>query len=219
MESLKTFQAQFMNNLMSPKNTHDPKRWTIYNHNWLFGHIKALSLTYPVCNRLVGDSFFEAMAKDYVQSNFSTYFSLNAYGANFSEFIQHFSPASSLAYLADVARMEWIVHKVFIGPSNQIMNLSKISEIIDQLDKYPKVIISLIQNGHLLKSKYPIHKIWETNQENFEGDDLVNLNEGGVRLFIWRPELDLQIDILEKTEWDLLLKIQEQNNTGKSNLC
>jgi hypothetical protein len=38
----------------------------------------------------------------------------------------------------------------------------------------------------LLQSPYPVHRIWQVNQPEWQGDDAVSLNEGGVNLLIHR---------------------------------
>lgn len=210
MESLRNFQTKFMESLLKTDESQNPLGMAIYQNNYRYGLINALSETYPVCKRLVGKLFFEAMANQYVQSHASRFFSLNDYGSDFCDFIQHFSPTFSVPYLSDMAKMEWAIHKVFIGPDIIHKHPSKLLTIIKDPNQYNKITLSLAPNVYLLESKYPIHRIWETNQEDYQGKTEVNLDQGGDKLFIFRPKLEVQIDILEQTDWDILLKIQSK---------
>jgi len=210
MHHLTPYQDQFIDYIIDPKMSEQPSRFTIYYNNWLFGLIKALIHTYSVCERLTGKRFFEAMANQYVKSHFSSFFSLNSYGFDFFEFIKNFAPASPLPYLSDVAKLEWLIHKTLIGTPNSDINLIKTQELINKIDEHQNLKLSIVENGNLITSEYPIHKIWETNQDNHIGETIVNLDEGRVWLLVWRKELELRIDELENVEWKLLVKIQEK---------
>lgn len=196
MNTLKKFQEQFTLDLLHPKKSSHPKHFSIYHQNWSFGLTKALKNIYPVCERLTGNVFFEAMAKIFVQSHPSTFFSLNEYGKNFDEFIKNFEPAKSLVYLSDVAKLEWIIHETLIAKSNPVFDIGN--------------MISLVDHGKLLKSEYPIDKIWETNQENYEGETNISLDEGPVWLLVFRCHYDLKIESLEKEVWEFLFTFKEK---------
>lgn len=72
---------------------------------------KALAATYPVVRALVGEEFFAALARAYAHAWPSASGDLTAYGEHFAGFVAKFEPARSLAYLADVAALEWLVHR------------------------------------------------------------------------------------------------------------
>src|SRR3546814_5903028 len=61
-------------------------------------------------SRIVGDEIFRAMARVYVASAPPHSPIMLDYGASFPDFIERFEPATTLPYLADVARIEraWI---------------------------------------------------------------------------------------------------------------
>ena len=60
----------------------------------------------------------------------------------------------------------------------------------------------------LLESAYPIHRIWQVNQSDYQGDDLVSLEEGGIKIFLWRKDYDMHIDLPTEQEWELLKAFQ-----------
>ncbi|MBP6008452.1 MAG: putative DNA-binding domain-containing protein [Rhodoferax sp.] len=88
-------------------NGSDPTdRFSVYRNNVLASLIGALADTYPVVQALVGEEFFRAMSKVFVQSTPPTSRLMAYYGIGFADFIDRFPPARSIAYLADVARLE-----------------------------------------------------------------------------------------------------------------
>ena len=183
-------------------------QFAIYRGSVTGGLTKALAEIYAVCQKLVGKEFFDAIIGHFISHQRSYSPDLNDYGAQLSEFIGNFPAAASLPYLADVARLEWAWHRAFNGedaPHGDLDSLSKLDQ-----DQYPSIIFHLAKNCALLESVYPIHRIWETNQDDFKGDKQVNLDEGGVRLIIWRHGLTMHMDPLDDAQWALLTELNQQ---------
>ncbi len=163
---------------------------------------RSLRAIYPVCHRLVGEQFFEATAITYIHRFPSQSPDLGDYGEQFPEFLASFEPATSLAYLPDVARLEWHWHRIFNGEDSTPLDLTSLAEI-DQ-DKWGNLVFQLPKASILLESPYPIHRIWQINQPDYEGDDQVSLDEGAIKIFMWRQGYDMRLDLPTDEEWQLL---------------
>lgn len=84
-------------------------RLGVYRNN-VFGNLTAaLRLIYPAVNRLVGEAFFAAAAARFIPEDPPASPDLHEYGAGFAAFLADYPPAAGLAYLADIARLEWAV--------------------------------------------------------------------------------------------------------------
>lgn len=92
--------------LVGPNGKKAVKRFNVYRNNVTVGLIAALADTFPAVQRLVGEPFFEAMARVYVQTEPPSSPLLFRYGDGFADFLEHFEPAQHLVYLPDVARLE-----------------------------------------------------------------------------------------------------------------
>lgn len=92
--------------LVGPDGKKAFKRFNVYRNNVTVGLVGALADTFPAVQRLVGESFFEAMARVYVRMDPPTSPLLFRYGAGFAGFLERFEPSQHLAYLPDVARLE-----------------------------------------------------------------------------------------------------------------
>lgn len=92
--------------LVGPDGKQAVKRFNVYRNNVTVGLIGALADTFPAVLRLVGEPFFEAMARVYVQKEPPSSPLLFRYGAGFADFLERFEPAQHLPYLPDVARLE-----------------------------------------------------------------------------------------------------------------
>lgn len=178
--------------------------------NSIFGSLtRSLELIYPVCSRLVGEQFFTATARVYINQYPSVSPDLGEYGHAFSEFLSQFEPAAQLPYLPDLARLEWYWHRVFNGeptPALDYQGLGKIPQ-----EQWGDIIFELPKNSVLLKSIYPIHRIWQVNQPEYSGDETVHLDEGESYIFLWRDNYNMRIDLPTVAEWQLLQAFQTQN--------
>lgn len=186
----------------------------------IFGTLnQTLQSIYPVCYRLVGQKFFEATAVVYLHRYPSQSPDLGEYGADFSYFLSNFEPAAQLPYLPDLARLEWHWHRVFNGEKATEFDSEALSQIPPE--KWGEVVFNLPQNSVLLESVYPIHRIWQVNQLDYDGDESVSLDEGGSQIFLWRQGYEMRIDLPTPSEWQLLkaFKAQDKLETICENLA
>jgi len=203
-------EQRFFSQINDTERLSKMQRLAIYRHNISGGFCGALQATYPVCQKLVGEDFFTTMAHTYIQQTPSTSPNLNDYGESFAAFITSFSPAAELPYLADVARLEWAWHVASFGPDAQPFDVQALAALSPAQQQ--QLRFQLQPNAILLASDYPIHHIWEVNQEHHQGDDRVSLDEGGDQLIIWRQHLIPRIDRVDKDAWRFLQAILHQVN-------
>lgn len=90
---------------------HTAARLGLYRGNLTTTWDKTLSSAYPVVRQLVGDEFFSALARAFGQAHPSDTADLNRFGAAFAGFLQGFPHVAELPYLADMARLEWLLHR------------------------------------------------------------------------------------------------------------
>ena len=180
---------------------------TIYRNSVFGCMVNALRHTYPVCNKLVGDKFFDAMATQFIHKHPSLSPDLNNYGEAFADFIASFKPAAQLVYLPDMARLEWAWERAFCAADHQGLDLQALS----QFDERQQSLLhfQLPPGSSLITSAYPIEKIWQMNQDDDGIDDPINLQEGGNHLLVWRQNFDMRIDPLNDDQWQFLCAIQQ----------
>ena len=88
----------------------------VYRASVLSNFRAALAATYPVVRRLVGEAFFDEAARRFALANASRSGDLNEYGTEFPEFLAVYPHAASMAYLPDLARLEWARHECGQAP-------------------------------------------------------------------------------------------------------
>lgn len=102
----------------------------VYRHTIFAVLTDALRLTYPAVDRLVGPEFFKAAAAAFARRNPPTNASLNAYGGAFVDFLAEFPPAASIAYLPDVARLEWALNVAANAPDVPALDPIMLGQLI-----------------------------------------------------------------------------------------
>ena len=76
--------------------------------NTVFGNYRnALAATYRVVRDLTGAPFFDTAVEAFARAHPSSGGDLNVYGGTFPDFLASYPHAAGLAYLPDVARLEW----------------------------------------------------------------------------------------------------------------
>jgi len=80
------------------------------------GLIGSLRISLPTVNRLVGERFFDQAALAFIARDLPRPADLCLYGAGFAGFLAGYAPAADLAYLADVARLDFAIARALQGP-------------------------------------------------------------------------------------------------------
>lgn len=139
-------------------------RFAVYRNNVVVSLIGALADTYPVTQQLVGEEFFHAMARIFVSAEPPESRVLAFYGDTFPHFIEHFPPAASVPYLADVARLEMLrVHAFHAADVNELPP-DAIAQALTKTDDLSDVIIGLHPSLQLLQSEYAVVSLWAAHQ-------------------------------------------------------
>lgn len=192
--------------ICASRNLDGQARLKVYQSSILGIQTDALAAVYPVIKKLVGDDFFLAMGKAYLREYLSPSGDLHNLGGQMEEFLQDFKPVRTLPYLPDVARLEWAWHRLFHAADEIGLDFNQLAEIPQE--HHGSLIFHLRDGACLQSSPYPVHHIWEVNQDDYNGEEYVDLDEGGVDLLITRNAYDIEIHPLNDNEWTFLQLIQ-----------
>ena len=208
--TLSIMQSRFMEALSGEKNSALDKALDtahisaegligIYRNNFRGGLTKALVLTHPVVEQLVGEDFFRAVCQDYIRKHLPQETNLDAYGTEFATFLETFEPAKTVPFLPDVARLEWAFHEASQAPAARTLDVAAF-ETIDP-ERYFELRLILHPSVRLLTSRYPVLRIWEMHQEGQQVTP-VNLDESaGIKVLLQRPDLQVIMTELQSAEY------------------
>jgi hypothetical protein len=107
----------------------DPSVLTIYRNTRLGTLTRALATAFPAVRALVGEGFFEAAARQFIRAEPPATACLDDYGERFAAFLAQFPPAAGIAYLADVARLEWAVNRALHAPDGPVLELAALAGV------------------------------------------------------------------------------------------
>jgi hypothetical protein len=163
----------------------DPSaRLAIYRHHVFATLTEALEATYPVVVRLVDRRFFAYAADRYIRQHPPAGPCLFEYGESLADFLAAFPPTRPLAYLPDVARLEWALNRALHAEDAVTLDPRWLSVVSP--DAVGRLRLRLHPSVSLLESPWPIERIWRANQPDAAPEVTVSLDEGGTRLEVCR---------------------------------
>lgn len=147
-------------------NGSDPnQRFAVYRNNIVASLIDALSATFPVCQQLVGEAFFRAMARVFVVAQPPRSQILTFYGREFPAFIETFTPAASVPYLADVARLEMLRLDAFHSADVEPLVSEEIAGVLSDPERLPGLRMGIHPSAAVLQSRFAVFSLWAAHQQ------------------------------------------------------
>jgi len=138
------------------------ERFSRYRDSLVATWEKSLAGAFPVVQRLVGDECFAAMSRDFGLAHPAATGDVNAYGAEFPEFVGRSSLGSDYPYFLDVARLEWAVQRAYYAADDIALLpqalLRLTPEALDSAE------FKLRSACGLLDSPWAIADIWHAHQ-------------------------------------------------------
>jgi hypothetical protein len=168
----------------------------------------AVATAYPVVSRLVGAAFFAEAARRYALASPSHCGDLNAYGGGFGDFLAAYPAAAALAWLPDVARLEWAMHECTHAADAPALDRAAL-EALAALDgtAHERLRFRLHPAVRLLASRHPLLAIWEANQPGRDGTPA--RPAGGERLLVRREGEAVVAERLHPREWRFLARVRQ----------
>lgn len=165
------------------------KRFDVYRNNVTASLAKALADIFPAVRRIVGDERFAEIAILFARANPPRSPLLFRYGTEFPDFIEHFEPASSMPYLADVARLERVWLDAYHAADAEPLSPTSLAAIPP--DDLPNARFVRHPAAAMMRSPYAAVTIFEANRRGQSGQRInAATPECGL---ITRPGMDVVI--------------------------
>ncbi|NMM27779.1 MAG: DUF2063 domain-containing protein [Glaciimonas sp.] len=196
-------------------NGSDPAaRFAVYRNNIVASLIDALADTYPVAQELVGEKFFRAMALLFVRKEPPRSRVLAFYGESFPAFIEHFPPAASVPYLADVAQLEMLRVRAFHALDADEFPASAIVFALADTDGLSDLRIGFHPSIGLMQSRYAVASLWAAHQgiaDISTVDPYIPENA-----LVIRPHLDVEVISLNVDTSDFVAHLLQGASLGSA---
>ena len=202
----KADEQAIIEQIVSHDNRDAQQSLAIYRGAILSSFCRALSLTFPVIEKLLGEKFFEAMANKYAQITPSLQPDLGELGKDFSQFIANFAPVAHLSYLSDVAELEYSWEMVFYADNDPENNFATLADLDENQLQQVKFVLS--KSTYFIQSDYPILSIWQANQSDADVIE-IDQNSGSQQLLLLRQNDICRMDIINDQDWQLLMAMKQ----------
>lgn len=212
MLSLRDQQAGFAAAILSSAATGVPDiradgispaaRLGFYRTNVFENYRKALTATYPAVVKLVGDGFFGVLASEYILRQPSRSGDVGRHGEQFAEFLRRHASARELPYLSDVARLEWSMEESFNEAEHAPFSLASLAAVPEE--HQGRLRFLLAPSCRLMSSRFPVLRIWEVCQPDFESGATVNLRQGAVNILVRRQGFSVIAEVVPSGEFAML---------------
>lgn len=189
------------------------ERLRIYRNTFRANLTRTLRMVYPAVDRLVGPEFFDAAAEAFSAGHAPQSGDLNAYGAEFADFLAAFTPASSLAYLRDVARFEWALNVAANADDAPVLHPYQLAAI----DPEQHALLSFTPHPSvsLLALDYPADHIADAV---LSGDDAamaqIDLARRLVHLVVHRGAQGVEAQRLDSDAFDFVARLYAAEPLG-----
>lgn len=160
------------------------RRFALYRGNLAANWQRALKNAYPVLQMLVGEDFFFGLARRFGRDVPFAEGDLNRFGSALPAFLESFEPARAHPYLADVARLEWALHRAHYGEDSPALGLEALAS------RDPEALEALVlrfrPTSALLVSDWQVARIWRAHQPG-SAETLPQDPRGRCRVLVHRP--------------------------------
>lgn len=137
-------------------------RLAVYRNNSRQFFRTALTLTYPVLQRRVGDDFFRQLATEYRAGHPSRSGDLHWVGAQFPDWLRQRLHDTEYAWLADLARLEWACEEAAAAALETPLALEALTALPPQTLDGTR--LRLQPSLRLVDSECPVWTVWQANQ-------------------------------------------------------
>jgi hypothetical protein len=108
----KQVQAPEAAGQVSEQSAETQKALNIYHNNFIENGIRALAITFPSVEGLIGADSFRILAKHYLIDEPKTQFDWGEYGDSFSEYIDEQEALAEYPFLSEAAELDWFIHQI-----------------------------------------------------------------------------------------------------------
>lgn len=199
---------------VAPNGLSGVRRVRVYRNNVFSSLTDALRACYPVIERLMGQECFAYIAESYIKRHPSRCGDLRAYGHRFPKHLSALPALVDFPYLADVARLEWARQEVYHTEESPPLDIASLANVAKT--DYEFLRLHLNGASRLLRSNYPILRIWQVNQPDFAGDRTVALAAGGMHLLIIRRDFSIDIEDIGTGEYAFLSALAKHHPLSRA---
>ena len=198
-----------LNNINGNNHLSNRQRLQIYIDSIETARLKVLSDTFSACCRLVGEEFFRAVARTYLNNMpHPQPHHINYIANDFPDFLKTIKEITeNMSFLIDLAHFELAREQAYFSEDILPFDFAPLGEI--QAEDYDKLYFKLAPSVKLFDSPYPLMKLWAAGQADFPQDETVILDGVGAKIIVWRDGMDVCECVLTDNEYSFLMGCEQ----------
>lgn len=183
-----------------------PEFLSIYRNGFFKTCIAALQSNFSCTAAMVGDDYFNHIARRYVEQNPPMSGTLVGYGLSFAEWLtqQQIDPA----YLTDLAHLDHAWISVLAESDESVLTGEQVQRIIEQGQDISGCWVRLPASARVLQTHYQILPVWLQLKEQGGLSQQTSLTADPERVLIWRHHGQVQVKSLNDLELVLVCQLQ-----------
>lgn len=215
---LREFQSLFCRSLFENKDVpvarfiHETKandaemRFDIHRNNVQASLVEVIRAAFPAVSYFAGKDNFSYAAGRFIEAYPPRLPRLSAYGDQFPKFLEDFTPAQSMPWLIDLAKLERACQEsLFAADADSLL-----IENVSQLNDPASVRLTLVPSLRIVASSYPILSLWEqARMGQSSPSPSPNLAKPGETVLLVRPHDDVEFHRLLPGEAALVTAIRD----------
>lgn len=181
-------------------------RLQVHRHHVRHSLAAALASTFPTVQAIVGEDFFQVLARAFVLQDLPGQPVLAEYGAGFPVFVSGYGPAAALPYLADMARLDWALNLAFHETVSATLAAEDLAGVPPE--RLLDLRLALGPGAALIRSPYPIDRIWHASRPGSAAEP-VGLDDGPATVIVLRRTDDAAFVRLTLAEAALVMTLRD----------
>lgn len=169
-----------------------------------------LGSLFVVTQQLVGEQLFEHLSDHYIDQQPPTSPFLADYGSGFSAFLHSHPALSTVAWIAEVAALEWARHQAWHAINQAASDFSQLAEL--DAEQQANLRFHLPHSAQLISSSVAIHSVWLAHQAEDHADKLplesIQLATAE-SVLVWRSGRRLHQQLLTPVQTRFLQALQQ----------
>ncbi|MDE0310171.1 MAG: DNA-binding domain-containing protein [Acidiferrobacterales bacterium] len=199
-----------VDSLVHPGEFTSERRLQIYGNNIRSTLTESLQSIYSATEAIVGRDYFKMLARQYLVDFPPEQGSIHQFGDQFAQFVKTFEGLEKIAYLTDIASIDWAYHTAFHAPSAPSVSVSCLARFTP--DDYENLLLHRHPSVTVVSSSFPIFDIWNYAQNESEDISVPDINAAAQNVLIVRNDLTVEVINLDK-ELSVLLDMCSENRT------
>lgn len=187
----------------------------IYRHHAEAQYVGVLGISFPVVKRRVGDAYFRQLAHLYRRAHPSRSGDLQWLGEAFPDFLGSQLAGGEYAWLADLARLEWLRELAAIREVQEPLRVEALAA--HPTDALEHLRLELQPSLGLLSSDWPVFTVWEANQ--VENAPPVDQSKDAERGLVFGRDDGIHVQTLAPDLFSYVSAVAEGATMGEAMTC